>query len=156
MERHIMLESGRLQAEHKGPGLLRIPEIMPAEAIDHFGGPEVLTLRDLPVPKPDAGEVLIALRTAGVGPWDIKIRRGLYLERKPRFPLVLGTDGAGIVVAAGSQVRRLKVGDKVYSYSWDNPKGGFYAKYVTVAAEKVAHIPKHLDSSMPARSPRPG
>jgi NADPH:quinone reductase-like Zn-dependent oxidoreductase len=140
-----MLESGRIQAEHKAAQILRIPTIMPAVAIDRFGGPEVLVPRDLPVPKPGSGEVLIALRTAGVGPWDIKIREGPYLERKPRFPLVPGTDGAGVVVAAGSRVRRLKVGDKVYSYSWDNPKGGFYAKYVAVAADKVAHIPKHLD-----------
>jgi NADPH:quinone reductase-like Zn-dependent oxidoreductase len=42
-------------------------------------------------------------------------------------------------------VRRLKVGDKVYSYSWANRKGGFYAEYVAVAAEKVAPIPKRLD-----------
>jgi NADPH:quinone reductase-like Zn-dependent oxidoreductase len=39
-------------------------------------------------------------------------------------------------------VRRLKVGEKVYSYSWANPKGGFYAQYVAVAADKVAPIPK--------------
>lgn len=140
-----MLESGRTQPERPGPRILHIPSIMPAVAIDRFGDPEVLVLRDLPVPKPDSGEVLIALRTAGVGPWDIKIREGRYLERKPRFPLVLGTDGAGIVAAAGSRVRRLKVGDKVYSYSWDNPKGGFYAAYVAVVADKVAHVPAHLD-----------
>ena len=42
-------------------------------------------------------------------------------------------------------MRRLKVGEKVYSYSWANRKGGFYAEYVAVAAEKVAHIPKRLD-----------
>ena len=42
-------------------------------------------------------------------------------------------------------MRRLKVGDKVYSYSWANPKGGFYAQYVAVAADKVAPIPRRLD-----------
>lgn len=140
-----MLENHRIQAEHKGRRVLHIPEFMPAAAIDHFGGPEVLALWVLPVPKLDPGEVLIGLATAGVGPWDIKIREGVYLEKKPRFPLVLGTDGAGIVAAVGSRVRRLKVGDKVYSYSWANPKGGFYAEYVAVVADKVAHIPKHLD-----------
>ncbi|MEA2936921.1 MAG: hypothetical protein QOC56_425, partial [Alphaproteobacteria bacterium] len=82
---------------------------------------------------------------AGVGPWDAEIRAGWYPGRKPKFPLVLGTDGAGLVAAIGSRVRRLKVGDKVYSYSWANPKGGFYAEYVAVAADKVAHIPKRLD-----------
>jgi NADPH:quinone reductase-like Zn-dependent oxidoreductase len=118
---------------------------MPAAAIDHFGGPEVLTAHVLPVPKIDATEVLIALDTAGVGPWDADIRAGWYPGRKPRFPLVLGTDGAGVVAEVGSRVRRLKVGDKVYAYSWANPKGGFYAEYVAVASEKVAHIPARLD-----------
>ena len=97
---------------------------MPAAAIDHFGGPEVLTLHIVPVPAIDADEVLIALDMAGVGPWDADIREGWYPGGKPRFPLVLGVDGAGIVAAVGSRVRRLKVGDKVYSYSWANPKGG--------------------------------
>src|SRR3954468_14171932 len=122
-----------------------LPHIMEAAAIDRFGGPEVLTIHALPVPSVDPHEVLIAIDTAGVGPWDTEIRAGWYPGRKPRFPLILGTDGAGIVVAAGSRVRRLKVGDKVYSYSWANPKGGFYAEYVAVAAEKVARVPKRLD-----------
>jgi NADPH:quinone reductase len=123
----------------------RIPETMPAAAIDHFGGPEVLTPHILPVPKIDATEVLIALDTAGVGPWDAQIRVGWYPGRKPRFPLILGTDGAGVVAAVGSRVRRLKLGEQVYSYSWANPKGGFYAEYVAVAADKVAPIPPRLD-----------
>ena len=123
----------------------RIPESMPAAAIDHFGGPEVLTPHILPVPKIDANEVLIALDSAGVGPWDAQIRAGWYPGRKPRFPLILGTDGAGVVAAVGSRVRRLKLGEKVYSYSWANPKGGFYAEYVAVAADKVAPIPPRLD-----------
>src|SRR4030081_94334 len=123
----------------------RIPETMPAAAIDHFGGPEVLTPHILPVPKIDATEVLIALDTAGVRPWDAHIRAGWYPGRKPRFPLILGTDGAGIVAAVGARVRRLKVGEKVYSYSWANPKGGFSSQYVAVAADKVAPIPKKLD-----------
>ena len=41
--------------------------------------------------------------------------------------------------------RRLKIGDKVYAYSWANPKGGFYAEYVAVPSDKVAHVPAHLD-----------
>jgi NADPH:quinone reductase-like Zn-dependent oxidoreductase len=118
---------------------------MPAAAIEHFGGPEVLIAHVLPVPKIDATEVLIAVDTAGVGPWDGDIRAGWYPGSKPRFPLVLGTDGAGVVAEVGSRVRRLKVGDKVYSYSWANPKGGFYAEYVAVAADKVAHVPPRLD-----------
>jgi hypothetical protein len=49
----------------------------------------------LPVAKIDAAEVLIELYTAGVGPWDAAIRAGWYPGKKPKFPLVLGTDGAG-------------------------------------------------------------
>jgi NADPH:quinone reductase len=122
-----------------------IPATMVAAAIDRFGGPEVITIHTLPVPKVGVGEVLIALDTAGVGPWDADIRGGWYQGRKPHFPLILGTDGAGIVAAVGSRVRRLKTGDKVYSYSWKNPKGGFYAEYVAVAVDRVGHVPNVLD-----------
>ena len=88
----------------------------------------MLTAHVLQVPKVGATEVLIALDTAGVGPWDANIRAGWYPGRKPKFPLVLGTDGAGVVAEVGSRVRRFKIGDTVYSYSWANPKGGFYAE----------------------------
>lgn len=121
-----------------------IPETMQAAAIDDFGGPEAISMHRLPVPKPAAREVLIAVGAVGVGVWDLKIRDGTWAE-KSRFPMILGVDGAGVVVAVGSGVRRLKVGDRVYSYSFDNPKGGFYAQYVAVSAAKVARFPSALD-----------
>jgi hypothetical protein len=74
-------------------------------AIDHFGGPEALTLHVVRVPAIDSGEVLIALDTAGVGPWDEDMREGWYTGRKPKFPPVLGVDGAGRVAAVGPRVR---------------------------------------------------
>ncbi|QOG24048.1 zinc-binding dehydrogenase [Bradyrhizobium sp. SEMIA] len=116
-----------------------------AAAIDRFGEPEVITGHALPVPPLGVDEVMIAVDTAGVGPWDADVREGDYAPRKPHFPFVLGYDGSGIVAAVGSRVRRLKVGDEVYSYNWENPKGGFYAEYVAVPADKVARIPKRLD-----------
>jgi NADPH2:quinone reductase len=122
-----------------------VPRTMFAVAIDRFGGPDVLVGHALPIPHLDVNEVLIAVDTAGVGPWDADVRKGLFAARKPRFPMVLGYDGAGIVAAVGARVRRLKVGDKVYSYNWENPKGGFYAEFVAVPADKVALIPKRLD-----------
>src|SRR5437879_2956668 len=124
---------------------MHVPRTMFAAAIDRFGGPDVITAHALPVPVLDAGEVLIAVDTAGVGRWDADVREGFYTSRKPHFPLVLGFDGAGIVAAIGSRVRRLKVGEEVYSYNWQNPKGGFYAEYVAVPADKVAPIPRRLD-----------
>jgi NADPH:quinone reductase len=80
---------------------MHVPRTMFAAAIDRFGGPEVITPHALPVPAVDAGEILIAVDTAGVGRWDADIREGYYAARKPHFPLVLGFEGAGIVAAVG-------------------------------------------------------
>jgi NADPH:quinone reductase len=124
---------------------IQVPRTMFAAAIDRFGGPEVITAHALPVSEVDAGEVLIAVDVAGVGRWDADVCEGYFASRKSRFPLVLGYDGAGVIVKVGSRVRRLKVGDEVYAYNWENPKGGFYAEYVAVPADKVAPIPKRLD-----------
>src|SRR3984893_1085273 len=122
-----------------------IPATMQAAAIDRFGGPEVLKLHTLPTPMPDAGEVLIAVDTAGVGVWDAEMRDGSLASSRKKFPLVLGTDGSGVIAAMGSGVRRFKLDDRVYSYAFENPKGGFYAEYVAVSAKMTAHIPKGLD-----------
>src|ERR1700730_136517 len=121
------------------------PKTMRAAAIDRFGGPEVLSIHSLPVPVPDAREVSIALDTAGVGGWDADMREGWSPSGRTRFPLILGTDGSGVIAQVGSRVRRFQVGDKVYAYTWDNPKGGFYAEYVAAPSDNVAHIPKPLD-----------
>ena len=92
----------------------------------------MLTLEELPVPELGPKEVLIAVHTAGVGGWDVDIREGWNPGGRIRFPLVLGTDGSGTIAQLGSRVRRFKMGDQVYSYSWNNPKGGFYALYVGI------------------------
>jgi NADPH:quinone reductase len=118
---------------------------MKAAAIDRFGPPSVLTTRTLPVPECGPDEVLIAMQAAGVGVWDAKFRSGEWAEGKERFPLVLGTDGAGFVVAKGKRVRRFDVGDLVYGFRDANPKGGFYAQFVAVDAKYVAHIPPQLN-----------
>lgn len=69
---------------------------------------------------------------------------------------MLGTDGSGSVVAAGSRVRRLRVGDTVYSYSWINPEGGFYAEYAAVPADRVAPIPEGFDRRLVGAIPTTG
>lgn len=118
---------------------------MHAVALDRFGGPEVLRPRILPVPEIAATEVLIAVHTAGVGSWDPDMREGWWPERgRPRFPLVLGSDGSGTIAAVGSRVRRFSTGEPVYAYSFANPKGGFYAEYVAVDAENVGRPPTML------------
>ncbi|WDT79190.1 MAG: hypothetical protein MPW14_18870 [Candidatus Manganitrophus sp.] len=81
-----------------------IPETMQAAAIDRFGPPSVLTLHTLPVPEPGPHEVLIALHAAGVGIWDARMRDGAWWPTKdPVFPIVPGTDGAGIIAAKGAR-----------------------------------------------------
>jgi NADPH:quinone reductase len=117
---------------------------MKAAAIDRFGPPEVLTLHTLPVPQPGPSEVLIALHSAGVGVWDAEMRAGKYATGKEKFPLVPGTDGAGIVAARGTRVRRFAVDDRVWAYEYANPKGGFYAEFVAVKAEHVGRAPQSL------------
>jgi NADPH:quinone reductase len=59
-----------------GGNMTAIPKTMRAAAIDRFGDPDVLHVRMLPAPVPDADEVLIALHTTGVGVWDADIRGG--------------------------------------------------------------------------------
>ena len=119
----------------------RVPSIMRAVALDRYGGPEVLTLHELPVPEPGPKEVLIAVHTAGVGGWDADIRDGWSPDGRIQFPMILGVDGSGIVAQLGRGVRRFKIGDRVYSYSWNNPKGGFYAEYTAVHMDRVAPAP---------------
>src|SRR5256714_12317317 len=133
-----LVSPGLAAAEDRAVSL---PHTMQAAAIDRAGGPEVITLHTLPVPKPAADEVLIAVHTAGVAIWDVGLRRHPQSIKHSAFPLVLGTDGAGVVAAVGAKVRGFKIGEQVYAYSWDNPHGGFYAEYVAVPAECRAHVP---------------
>jgi len=121
-----------------------VPAEMEAMAIDKFGPPSALTRHTVPVPRPGPKEVLIALDAAGVGIWDAKIRDGSWAEGDVKFPLVLGTDGTGVVAETGERVRRLAIGDRVWGYAFGGPKGGFYAEYVAVDADKVARTPSHL------------
>ena len=123
-----------------------IPASMKAAAIDRFGPPSTLTLHDVPVPTPGPHEVLIAIETAGIGSWDASIRDGsLRQPGRPRFPLVPGVDGAGVVVAKGARVRRFRLGDHVYAYEFGNRQGGFYAEFAAADAAHVARIAKGLD-----------
>jgi len=118
---------------------------MRAVAIDRYGGPSVLEVRALPVPELAANEVLIAVNTAGVGTWDAFMRAGPSESSQEHWPKILGTDGSGIIAAVGSRVRRFHVGNQVFAYGYDNPKGGFYSEYVAVPAMNVARVPAGFD-----------
>src|SRR6516164_1900640 len=97
---------------------------MKAVAINRFGGPETLRLETLPVPEVGPDEVLIRVHLADVAVWDPFEREGGFAKlygMKPRFPYVLGTDGAGTVEAVGKGVSRFKKGDRVYGVAPMNP-----------------------------------
>ncbi len=118
-----------------------IPTQMKAAAFERYGGPEVLHTETLPVPEPRSNQVLIRLDSAGIGVWDPSIRSGEIQLGPTRFPRVIGNDGAGEVVAVGDGVRRFRVGDHVYAYSFE---GGFYAEYVALDEDAIAPIPQGL------------
>ncbi|MFF0152685.1 NADP-dependent oxidoreductase [Micromonospora sp. NPDC005203] len=118
-----------------------VPERMQAAALDEFGGPEVITLRKLPIPQIADDEILIKVRSAGVGVWDVYERQGVLVPEGSALPIVPGSDGAGTVLAAGSKVSNVGVGDLVYVSATTRPKGGFYAEYAAVKAEYAAKVP---------------
>jgi NADPH:quinone reductase len=126
--------------------VLSIPTTMKVAAIDRFGPPSVLKIRKQEVPKPGPNEVLVALHSVSVGPWDAAIREGQWRPPgRPSFPLTPGVDGAGVVVAKGARVRRFRAGDRVYGYEFGNPKGGFYAEYVVVNGKHLARVPAQFE-----------
>ncbi|HZY61432.1 MAG TPA: alcohol dehydrogenase catalytic domain-containing protein, partial [Edaphobacter sp.] len=74
------------------------------------GGPDVLTLRDLPTPTPGPGEALVRLEASGVNYIDIYFREGRY---PAQLPYTLGQEASGTVVAVGEGVTSVKAGDRV-------------------------------------------
>ena len=122
-------------------------QTMQAAAIDAFGGgPDAITPHVLPVPRPAPDEILIRVRSAGVGVWDTFEAEGGFekmMGTKASFPYVLGSDGAGTVVAVGDNVTGFKKGDHVYAMSLASG-GGFYAQYAAVKAKDAAPIPGGL------------
>jgi NADPH:quinone reductase-like Zn-dependent oxidoreductase len=134
-------------------------QTMRAVALDRFGGPETLKVQTLPVPEPGDDEILINVECAGVGAWDPFEREGGFVKVlgiKPKFPYVLGTDGAGTVAGVGGNVKDFKAGDQVYAGELGNPKGGFYGEYAVVKADNASLIPSGLKMDQAAVLPSDG
>ncbi len=99
------------------------------------GGPEVLSVVELPDPSPGPGQVLVAVAAAGVNFIDTYRRSGRY---SVPFPHVVGSEGAGIVTAVGAGVIDLAVGDTV---GWVAGTDGSYAEQVLLAADQAIPVP---------------
>lgn len=115
-----------------------------AEAVqfDHYGGREVLFVREIEVPAPGDGEVLVEVRAAGINPGEAMIRTGVLHERFPAtFPSGEGTDFAGIVVQTGSGVEEFRPGDEVLGFSW---KRSSHATHTVVPATQLILKPAGL------------
>jgi NADPH:quinone reductase-like Zn-dependent oxidoreductase len=124
--------------------------------IDRYGGADELRLRDVPVPEPGEGDVLIEIRAAAINPVDWKVREGYLREMIPyRFPLILGWDVAGVVAAAGSKVERFRAGDHVFACT-DIRRNGCYAEYAAVEGRLVATKPHNLTFEEAASVPLAG
>ena len=111
---------------------------MKAIRVKTLGGPEVLTLEDIPDPKPGPGEAVVKLEAAGLNYIDVYYRTGLY---KAQLPITLGVEGGGVVTELGPNVTEVKAGDRV-AYSGVL---GSYAQFAAVPASRLVKLPEGLD-----------
>ena len=118
------------------------------------GGVEVLEMRKIPKPEIKRGtELLVKLKACGVNPIDTKLRKqGTYYP--DRLPAVLGCDGAGVVEATGTNVRRFKLGDEVYFCNGGiGGHNGNYTEYTVIDERFSAHKPKKVSFVEAAGAP---
>jgi NADPH:quinone reductase len=119
---------------------------MKAIRVHQFGGPEVLQLEEIPMPKPGPGQVLVRVHAAGVNPYDTYMRNGTYAI-KPSLPYTPGSDAAGVIEGVGEGVTRFKPGARVYTA---RTVSGAYAEYA-LALESQAHsLPDKISFSQGA------
>jgi NADPH:quinone reductase len=123
---------------------------MKAVVVDGPGPPEAMHVGVVPVPHPAHGHVVIAVDYAGVGIWDAQQRSGAYGHIEEGT--ILGVDGSGFIASVGSGVTGFEAGDRVYAYRYGS-RHGFYAEFVSVAAEHVSLVPPHLEQQVAGAIP---
>jgi alcohol dehydrogenase len=131
-------------------------DFMRAYVLKHYGGPEGSLLMDVPPPTPRPRDILVAVRAAGLNPVDFKFRQGkLRVILRPRLPLVLGNELAGEVIAAGHDVKRFRVGERVFARVAKDRLGAF-AEQACVDEDDAAPMPRNLDFTAAAGVPLAG
>jgi NADPH:quinone reductase len=113
---------------------------MKAIRVREFGAPEVMKLEEIPAPKPEAGQILVRVKAAGVNPADTYMRSGAYAI-KPPLPYTPGMDGAGTIEAVGAGVTKFKPGERVYTA---HSVSGTYAEFVLALASQVHPLPEGI------------
>jgi NADPH2:quinone reductase len=116
---------------------------MKAIQIQKTGGPEALTLVDLPVPKPKPNEAVVRIAAIGVNFIDVYFREGRY---PAPLPFVDGQEASGSVTEVGSEVKSLKPGDSV-AYTGTL---GAYAEYAAVPADRLVRVPDKITDQQAA------
>jgi NADPH:quinone reductase-like Zn-dependent oxidoreductase len=118
------------------------PDTMKAVVAHEYGGPEVLKLETIPVPRPKENQVLVKVIASGVNPADPLIISGKFArEFGTHLPLIPGYDVSGVVEEVGAKVRRLKKGDEIYAYLlW----GGGWAERCLTNESEAAIKPASL------------
>ena len=110
-----------------------------AVQFDSYGGIDVLEVRDVPRPVPGVGEVLVAVKAAGINPSEAVIRSGALHHMFPTtFPSGQGSDLAGVVAELGPGVSGVAAGDEVIGFSM---RRSSHAEYVTVPATQLTPRP---------------
>ena len=122
-------------------------ETMKAINVTELGGPEVLSISEMPKPEPRAGWVRIKVQSVGLNFADILNVRGEYLTRA-RTPFVPGMEFSGIVDKLGEGVTHLEIGQLVAALG----AGGF-AEYAVVPAAAILPIPANLTAREAAALP---
>jgi NADPH:quinone reductase-like Zn-dependent oxidoreductase len=112
------------------------------------GGPEVLKVEQRPDPMPQAGEVLVRVKRAGLNFADISARVGLYPDA-PKFPMVMGYEVAGVVQALGAGVTTHQIGQRVVGMC----RFGGQAELVAIPAGQARQIPQALSFDEAAAIP---
>ncbi|MGX5185207.1 NADP-dependent oxidoreductase [Streptomyces avermitilis] len=122
-----------------------------AYVFTRYGGPETEALVDLDRPSAGPGQLVVAVRAAGVNPVDWKQRTGYRRPGGParELPAVLGNEVSGVVEETGEGVTGFAVGDEVFG----NPVAGGYAQYAVLPVTTTAHKPAGLSFTDAATLP---
>ena len=129
---------------------------MRAYVLKHYGGPEGSLLMEVPRPAPGPRDILVEVRAAGLNPVDFKFRQGkLRTILRPKLPFVLGNELAGEVIAVGHDVKRFRVGDRVFARVAKDRAGAF-AEQACVDENDAARMPPNLDFTAAAAVPLAG